>query len=62
MKIGLKNFENDKIKENLDAVVQAVLSKKPESIKGKYFKKGYLKSTMGVAVPLDLSQYQLASL
>lgn len=57
MKIGLREFENDKLFSNLDAVAKALAIKKPDSIKGKYFVKGYLKSSMGVPVKLDLTQY-----
>jgi len=35
VKIGLRNFESDKLYENFDAVVRALAAKKPESIKGK---------------------------
>jgi ribosomal protein L1 len=57
VKIGLREFENEKILSNLDAVARALVYKRPESVKGKYFLKGYLKSTMGSPVRLDLSQY-----
>jgi ribosomal protein L1 len=34
-KIGLKEFENDAIFTNFDALVRAIVLKKPESLKGK---------------------------
>lgn len=38
VKIGMRNFEHDKLMENYDAVVKALAAKKPESIKGKILK------------------------
>ena len=38
-KIGKRSFEDDKLAENLDALMTALARKKPESIKGKYFAK-----------------------
>lgn len=58
VKIGLREFDDEKIVSNLDAVARALVFKKPESIKGKYFLRGYVKSSMGPPVKLDLSQYQ----
>lgn len=57
VKIGMKDFEEDSLFQNLDAVARALVSKKPESIKGKYFVKGSIKTTMSPAVKLDLSEY-----
>lgn len=58
VKIGMKEFDNDSLFTNFDAVAKALVNKKPESIKGKYFVKGSIKSTMGPAIKLDLSEYQ----
>lgn len=35
VKIGLREFENDSLTSNLDALANALVSKKPESVKGK---------------------------
>jgi len=43
---------------NLDAFARALVAKKPEAVKGKYFVRGYIKTTMGKPIKLDLSEYQ----
>ena len=58
VKIGLREFEEDKLIENFDAFARALVKRKPESIKGKYFVRGYIKTTMGHPIKLDLSEYQ----
>jgi ribosomal protein L1 len=35
-----------------------LVQKKPEIVKGKYFVRGYLKTTMGKPIKVDLSDYQ----
>jgi large subunit ribosomal protein L1 len=61
VKIGLREFDNDKLFTNFDAFAKALVSKKPEVVKGKYFIRGYLKTSMGRPVKLDLSHYQKLS-
>ena len=61
VKIGLREFQEDQLFINFDAFARALVHKKPESIKGKYFVKGYLKTTMGRPIKLDLSEYQKLS-
>ena len=55
VKIGLREFQEDQLLTNFDAFARALVKKKPESIKGKYFIRGYLKTSMGRPVKLDLS-------
>jgi ribosomal protein L1 len=43
---------------NFDAFAKALVKKKPEVVKGKYFIRGYLKTSMGRPIKLDLSEYQ----
>ena len=47
VKIGLREFNEDQLFTNFDAFARALVKRKPESIKGKYFVRGYIKSTMG---------------
>ena len=62
VKIGLRDFEEAALVQNFDALAKALVSKKPESIKGKYFLRAYLKTTMGIPIKIDLSHYsQLAA-
>jgi len=58
VKIGLREFAEDQLMTNFDAFARALVNKKPESIKGKYFVRGYIKTTMGHPIKLDLSDYQ----
>lgn len=58
VKIGLREFEEDQLFTNFDAFARALAKRKPESIKGKYFVRGYIKTTMGKPIKLDLSEYQ----
>ncbi len=58
VKIGLRNFNDDQLYTNFDAFARALVKKKPESIKGKYFVRGYIKTTMGSPIKVDLSEYQ----
>ena len=61
-KIGLREFEEDQIFTNFDAFARALAHRKPEKIKGKYFLRGYLKTTMGHPIKIDLSEYQRLAL
>lgn len=38
-KIGHRTFEDDALVDNLNAIMEAIAQKKPESVKGKYFNK-----------------------
>lgn len=53
-KLGLRSFGQEKLEENFDAFLSSLVSKKPETIKGRYFVKGLVKSSMGPAVKVDL--------
>lgn len=56
-KIGLRKFETDQLEENFDALMMALVEKKPDSIKGRYFLKGMVKTSMGPPIEVDLSHY-----
>lgn len=51
--IGKVSFNQNKIEENARALINAVLSAKPPTAKGRYVKKVNLASTMGPGVLLD---------
>lgn len=53
--IGAVNFDGDKIKENLVAVVRDLRKAKPATSKGVYIKKVTLSTTMGPGVRVDVS-------
>ncbi len=52
--IGKVSFDEQKLMENLAAVVDAINQQKPTGIKGQLVKTAYLTSTMGPSVPLEL--------
>ena len=54
--IGKKSFEADKLKQNLDAIVAAVMKAKPASAKGIYLKSLTVSTTMGPGVKIDTSE------
>ena len=56
-KIGRRDFEDDKLSTNFDALMMALIQRKPEVIKGRYFLKGMIKTTMGAPLKVDLSRY-----
>lgn len=53
--IGRRSFETGKLKENLDALLDALNKAKPASSKGVFLRKIALSSTMGVGVRVDVS-------
>ena len=53
--IGRRSFENDKLKGNLVALLDALSKSKPATSKGIYLRKLAVSSTMGVGVRVDLA-------
>jgi large subunit ribosomal protein L1 len=53
--IGKAEFESDKLKENLAALLADLQKAKPAAAKGIYLKKISLSSTMGPGIPVDQS-------
>ncbi len=53
--VGKVSFTDDKIAENVRALINAVKQARPEGAKGTYIKKISLSSTMGVGLKLDLA-------
>lgn len=52
--IGKISFDENKLMENLSALVEAVIRAKPSGAKGQYIKSAFLTTTMGPGVKLDL--------
>lgn len=52
--IGKASFDNNKIIENIDALISALKKAKPEASKGTYLKKLSVSSTMGPGVKVDI--------
>src|SRR5579875_339391 len=55
--VGKVSFATDKLLENTNSLIQAVIKAKPSAAKGKYVQSATLCSTMGPGVPLDVTPY-----
>jgi large subunit ribosomal protein L1 len=53
--VGKLSFDTDKIKENIEAFLQAVAKSKPATAKGNFLQALALSSTMGPGLKIDLS-------
>ena len=58
--IGKIDFEDAKLKENLEALLADLVKAKPATAKGTYLQKVSISSTMGPGVPVDQSSLALA--
>jgi len=54
--VGKVSFEQDKLRENILALVDALIKAKPVAAKGTYVKKISLSSTMGPGVRVDIAE------
>lgn len=56
-KIGKRTFKDEDLHTNLDALMSAIARKRPDSVKGKLFKKVLVKTSMGPPLRLDIEKY-----
>jgi large subunit ribosomal protein L1 len=54
LSIGKLSFDNEKLLENLGAVIDAIAKAKPSGVKGQYIRSITVTSTMGPGLKLDL--------
>ncbi len=52
--LGKISFEDDKLMDNLTAVIEAIQKAKPGGVKGQYVKTASLSTTMGPGIKLDI--------
>jgi len=56
--IGKVSFDEQKLAENLRALIEALVRAKPAAAKGVYLKSAALSSTMGPGVKLNLQSFR----
>ncbi|MCX7760835.1 MAG: 50S ribosomal protein L1 [Hydrogenothermaceae bacterium] len=56
--VGKISFDNEKLRENILAVIDAVVKAKPTGAKGQYIRNVVLKTTMSPSVKLDLKSLE----
>ena len=55
--IGKTSFEEESIKENLNAVMGALVAARPSSVKGRYVRSVAISATMGIGIRIDPQQF-----
>jgi large subunit ribosomal protein L1 len=53
--VGKISFENEMLRGNIVALIEALIKSKPSAAKGTYIRKISLSSTMGPGIPLDVA-------
>lgn len=54
--IGKKSFENGKLRQNVNAIINAIVKAKPASSKGTYLRTLTLSTTMGPGIAIDTNE------
>ncbi len=57
--VGKRDFESEKLAENIKSAVQQINALRPQGIKGRFLQKIVVSPTMGPGVKLDLSQFEI---
>ncbi|MFQ3567862.1 MAG: 50S ribosomal protein L1 [Aggregatilineales bacterium] len=60
--IGKASFDEEKLFENAQAVIEAVMRVKPSAVKGVYMKRAAITSTMSPSIRLDVSPAALSAI
>ena len=55
--IGKVSFEEESIKQNLNAVMGALVTARPSAVKGRYIRSVAISATMGAAIRIDPQQF-----
>ena len=56
LSIGKKNFSDENLIKNFNAVVDTIIKEKPAGVKGNFVKSAFITSTMGVSYKLKLDK------
>ena len=56
--IGKVSFETSQLMDNLSSLMDAIVRDRPSGVKGAFLRTGYLTSSMGPSVPLDMNALQ----
>ena len=55
--VGKVSFTDEQLKENVDALMDAIVKAKPSSLKGQYLRSVTLATTMGPGVKVSVAQF-----
>ena len=55
--IGKASFSEEQLKDNYNALIEAILKAKPSALKGQYLKSVTLSTTMGPGVKINIAKY-----
>ncbi len=55
--VGKASFTEDQLKQNIDALMEAIVKAKPSALKGQYLRSVTLSSTMGPGVKVSVAKY-----
>ena len=55
--IGKVSFEEESIKENLNAIMGALIAARPSAVRGRYVRSVAISATMGVGIRIDPQQF-----
>jgi len=56
--IGKLSFSTPQIVDNFRALISAVMRAKPSTVKGQYVQQGYISSTMGPGLKVDIREFE----
>ncbi|MCA9824116.1 MAG: 50S ribosomal protein L1 [Dehalococcoidia bacterium] len=56
--IGKVSFETEQLRENLAALMEAIVAARPQDVKGTYIRSATITTTMGPGIPVDVAAVQ----
>jgi large subunit ribosomal protein L1 len=59
--VGKSSFTVEAILDNIRSVMQSIVDNKPEGLKGKYFQRAHITSSMGPGLEVDVSSVDPSS-